>query len=409
MRPVVSQALRRGGGALMCLAAAACGGGGNALSSSTSPVTPASNVVSVVVDGGPAALTYPAVNTLYTTVTVCAPGTSTCQTIDDIEVDTGSYGLRLLAPALTLSLPVVAAANGAALVECLPFADGYSWGPVAQVDVQISGESARAVPVQLIGDPRYPTVPTDCSSSGPKAEDTVVTLGANGILGIGPFVYDCGPVCVSTAIPAAYYACTQAACQNTTVPLANQVLNPVTVFARDNNGTIITLPSVASGGAVSVTGSLIFGIDTESNNQSGTQTVLTIDPNTGYLTTIFNGQTLSSSFVDSGSNSINFSDSSVTPCPSNDFTGFYCPASTLKFSASLQGANGTSILESVSVANAETQANAEPTFRAFPDFGGVNPITGSFDWGLPFFYGRRMANAIEGYTTSAGTGPYVAF
>jgi hypothetical protein len=28
---------------------------------------------------------------------------------------------------------------------------------------------------------------------------------------------------------------------------------------------------------------------------------------------------------------------------------------------------------------------------------------------LPFFYGRRIATDIQGYTTSAGTGPYVAF
>jgi hypothetical protein len=33
----------------------------------------------------------------------------------------------------------------------------------------------------------------------------------------------------------------------------------------------------------------------------------------------------------------------------------------------------------------------------------------SFDWGLPFFFGRRVANAIEGATTSVGTGPYVAY
>jgi hypothetical protein len=33
----------------------------------------------------------------------------------------------------------------------------------------------------------------------------------------------------------------------------------------------------------------------------------------------------------------------------------------------------------------------------------------SFDWGLPFFYGRRVATAIQGYSTSAGTGPYIAF
>ena len=55
-----------------------------------------------------------------------------------------------------------------------------------------------------------------------------------------------------------------------------QVQNPVTMFATDNNGTIITLPSVASAGAANVTGSLIFGIDTESNNASGTETVVPV-------------------------------------------------------------------------------------------------------------------------------------
>jgi len=28
---------------------------------------------------------------------------------------------------------------------------------------------------------------------------------------------------------------------------------------------------------------------------------------------------------------------------------------------------------------------------------------------LPFFYGRRVAVAIQGYTTSVGAGPYVAY
>ena len=64
----------------------------------------------------------------------------------------------------------------------------------------------------------------------------------------------------------------------TNVPLASQVQNPVTLFPTDNNGTIIELPSVAASGATSVTGSLIFGIDTQSNNQSGSQTVLTLNP-----------------------------------------------------------------------------------------------------------------------------------
>ena len=399
------RALRHGCGLVVCLSAISCGGGGNSLTAPSAPVTPGSNVVSIVVNGGPNGI----VNSLLTTVTVCVPGSTTqCQTIDNIVVDTGSYGLRLLAPALSLSFQVARAADGNALVKCTPFASGYMWGPVAAVDVHIAGESASSVPVQLVGDSRFPTVPSDCSSTG-VPYDTVAAFGANGILGIGPFVQDC-PECSVIALPAAYYSCTAVGCTNSVAALASQVQNPVPLFSTDNNGTIITLPAVAAGGAASVTGSLIFGIDTQSNNQSGTQTVLTLQTsgaNFGNLTTIFNGQTLSGSFIDSGSNSIDFNDSSIAQC--TQATGFYCPASTVDLSATLQGANGISVAESFSVANAETFfAQAVPAF-AFPGLAGTNSAAGSFDWGLPFFYGKRIATAIEGYTTSAGTGPYVAF
>ena len=146
---------------------ASCGGSDTVGSSGGSgTVAPANNVVSVTVSAGP---TDNALNVLYTTVTVCLPGTSICQSIDNIQVDTGSYGLRILAPVLTLTFPVVALSNGSALVECTSFVDGYSWGPVTLADVQVSGETASSVPVQIIGDSRYPTVPTDCSNSAPGA------------------------------------------------------------------------------------------------------------------------------------------------------------------------------------------------------------------------------------------------
>jgi hypothetical protein len=407
VRPAATRLLRIGGAMLLSLATLSCGGGNTVAGSSSGggPVTPASNVVSVVVNGGPSELPTPAINLLYTTVTVCVPGTTTCQTIDNIQVDTGSYGLRLLAPVLTLTLPVNASSSGASLVECTTFVDGYSWGPVSRVDVQISGETAHSVPVQLIGDSRFPTVPADCASSGPMAEDTVAQFGANGILGIGPLVQDCGAACVNIPVPAAtYYSCTQAACVAAAVPLTSQVQNPVTLFPTDNNGTIIALPSVSASGAASVTGSLIFGIDTQSNNQSGSQTVLALDQGV-YLNTIFMGQTLTMSFIDSGSNGIFFSDSSITSCPSPN-SNFYCPASPPTVTATLQGANGTSVSESFTVSNLDSAA---ATVTALPGLAGTNPTAGSFDWGLPFFYNRRVATAIEGYTTSAGTGPYIAF
>jgi hypothetical protein len=147
---------------LSSLLAGSCGGGssGSALTSGSGSAPAASNVVSVVVDDGPDPLSNPTANTLYTTVTVCVPGSTTeCQTIDHIQVDTASDGLRILASVLTLSLNVAPAPDNNSLVECTPFADGYSWGPIAMVDFTIAGETASSLPIQLIGDARFAAVP----------------------------------------------------------------------------------------------------------------------------------------------------------------------------------------------------------------------------------------------------------
>src|SRR5882757_6814391 len=95
------------------------GGGGGATVASAPPPSNASNVVSVIVDAGP---NNGSVNTLFTTVTVCVPGSTTsCQTIDHIQVDTGSNGLRLLSSVLTLNLQAATASDGNSLLECTQF------------------------------------------------------------------------------------------------------------------------------------------------------------------------------------------------------------------------------------------------------------------------------------------------
>jgi Protein of unknown function (DUF3443) len=406
-RSALLRGLRHGCAAAMCLAAISCGGGSTLYVPPPPVITPGSNVVGVVVGPGP---TGNSINALYTTVTVCVPGSATqCQTIDNILVDTGSYGLRLLAPPLTLNLGILAAPDGNALLECTVFVDGFSWGPVAAADINIAGESASSVPVQIIGDSRYTAVPSDCSGTGGTEENTVALFGANGVLGIGAFAQDC-PDCAANLITAFYYSCSSGTnCVNTLVPLTSQVQNPVPLFPVDNNGTIITLPAVPSGGAAGATGSLIFGIDTQSNNQSGTPTVLALQtsgPNVSGVTTIYNGQTLSASFIDSGSNALYFNDSNIAPCLSSSFTGFYCPATTGTYGATIQGANGVSAAVTFEVGDAETLPQS---VTAFAGLAGTTTVAGSFDWGLPFFYGNRVATAIAGYSTSAGTGPYVAF
>jgi hypothetical protein len=392
-----------------------CGGSsgsGSGSGSGTTTTTTPSNELAVIVNGGPSDA---AVNTLYTTVTICVPGTTTCQTIDNIQVDTGSYGLRVLASVLTLSLPVASATDGNSLVECTQFVDGYSWGPVATADLQVSGEKASSLPVQVIGSSSFTNVPADCSSTG-SAEDTVASFGANGILGIGVFEQDCGVGCQDSAQGGYYYSCTSTTCNAIAVPVQSQVLNPIPLFTTDNNGSIIKLPSVAAGGTTTVSGSVIFGIDTESNNASGAQTVLTLDPDNGYFTTTFNDEPLTTSFIDSGSNGLFFNDnnsegvSNIATCNTPDFSGFYCPASAVALSATLTGQNGVNTSVSFTVENAQTIDNSNPSYTAFSTLGGqFSTSTTTFDWGLPFFYGRSVYNAIENHTTTAGSGPYVAF
>jgi hypothetical protein len=207
-----------------------------------------------------------------------------------------------------------------------------------------------------------------------------------------------------------YFACTATACTGTTVAAASQVPNPVTRFAHDNNGTIIQLPSVADAGAATVSGTLTFGIDTQSNNVSGTESVFTVN-DVAELTIVFNGMNWTQSFIDSGSNGIYFTDS-IALCTTMGLTTFYCPASNLTLPVTIQGQNGvmTNNMTFV-VGNALTMLNnpAAANYGAFPLLAGSNPNPQSFDFGLAFFYSRRVATAIEGATTTVGTGPYVAF
>jgi len=393
------------------LAMTGCGGGSGGIVTPPNPPPTGQNVVSLVVDAGPAALPLPAANTAYVTVTICAPTTTTCQTIDHISVDTQSSGLRVISSVLTTALaqalPQMSDSSSQPLVECLTFADGYSWGPVKSADIKIAGEEGSSVPIQVIGDSAYSTVPATCSGTGVQ-EDTVASFGANGILGVSVFQQDCGSGCVSSTTPGLYYGCPASGCVQTTATLAQQVQNPVFHFAGDNNGVIVELPSIGSAGAASVTGSLVFGIDTQSNNQLGTATLFSVDAG-GNLVTMFNNQSLTS-FIDSGSNGF-FFPSSLATC-SGGSAAFYCPSSTQSLSATFQSASGNATKGvSFSITSADTLFTDNPSFTAFNDLGGpaTGSIAGEFDWGLPFFFGRNVFVAIEGQNTSAGMGPYVAF
>lgn len=399
------------------LALGGCGGGGGSSSSSAIdvPASTADNTVTITVEPGPANN----VNLPFVSVTICTPGNSSeCQTIDHILVDTGSWGLRIIASQLASNLSLTQQTDGtAAIVECTQFADGYSWGPVKLADITIGGETASAVPIQVIGDSAFPTAPSACISSGNGvAEDSVLSFGANGVLGVGVFEQDCGAYCAANPANGFYYTCSGSTCSPSTVALSKQVVNPVARFSADNNGVIITLPAVGSAGAATVSGTLTFGIGTQSNNSmASSAAVYDVDPNAGTFTTDYGSGVYPNSFLDSGSNALFFADASITACDnSSNVAGFYCPASTLNLYGVIYGySNGNNTTVYFNVANAQTLVNNNPTYAAFSNLASPHALTGGFDWGLPFYYGRTVYTAIENksVTGSSGTyyGPFVAF
>lgn len=383
---------------------AGCGGNSPVVTPPQTITGTGGNVQPISVNLGPTG-NYP--DGAFTSVTVCAPGSSNCQVIDDVLVDTGSFGLRIVGSALgSLSL-TQETVNGNQLAECFQYLDGtFNWGPVQTADVKISGELASSVPVQVLND-AFSVIPSATCTGTPN--DTTASLGANGILGIGALQYDCGSGCTST-IPAVdqYYQCsttTPSSCVVTSAALNQQVQNPVTLFATDNNGVIVELPAITTP-QPTLAGSLVFGIGTQSNNGLGSATVVPMDPNALTFSTSFEGVNMPGSFIDTGSNALFFdsNDSSLPGCPDVDF---YCPTTSANFSAVNSGTSGSASVH-FTVFNADFLFNSQDA--ALPGLGG--PSDGSFtsfDWGLPFFFGRNVYTSIEGKTAPGGTTPYWAY
>ena len=438
--------------ALLAMAASAlcaCGGGGSSGTSlltssssgsgSSSGATSVVNTLAITVDGGSSAIVqandgFPIPNFAYVSVTICASGsTSNCQTIDHVQIDTQSVGLRIMGSVLSSSLlaalPPRTTSGGQPVFECAPFADGYSWGPVATANIELtSDETASSVPIQIIEDVNVPAVPTDCVNAAGTdyAESTPATFGANGLLGVGTLLQDCGADCAAETVPGSYYACTSATssgtCSDITMSVAGQLQNPVAVLSSaDKNGVEIVPAAVSPTGAVAASGTLYLGVGTESNNALGGATVFQVDSLYGqFLDTQYAGVDLPGSVLDMGSNAY-FFNSSIVQCTSSDFSGFYCPSGTLAEAAVIQGESSVTFEGQTAIEGARTGAqlpvafdigNAESfnsSFAALPEIGATGS-NGSFDWGLPFFYGKPLFVVFQGQSAvgSSQVGPYMA-
>ncbi|WP_322053498.1 DUF3443 family protein [Paraburkholderia bannensis] len=361
------------------------------------------NTIPVRVSAASAVRNFPLVS-----VTICRPGSggaTSCATIDNVLLDTGSFGLRLFAstiPAATLAaLPLQTdATSGRNVAACGAFGSGYTWGSLRSADVKMAAEVAPSVPIQVIGDAAIGSVaPASCIWNTALSSPDV--LGANGILGVGVARYDCGAACARSTPATGYYYADAAVATPISMPLARQITNPVALFPVDNNGVIVDMPTVSATGAPTASGTLTFGIGTQSNNQlaSAGTTVMATD-RWGNFSGSLGGASAIQSFVDSGSNTLNFEDYAIV-----QDGGFYVPSTPVNRTIAFTDARGASATANLAIGNANALF-ATYNF-AFSNLGAF--LAQTVDLGMPFFYGKRVYYGIDASAAGGTAAPYVAW
>lgn len=425
------------------------------------PTTMAGNQAPLVVDGGPCTID-PATNrvgpingaqdVIYTTVTICPPGyapsSGSCQSIDHVQLDTGSVGLHILASAMDariLQQLRAVTSNGLPVNDCYAYADGWTWGILRTADVWMGGydgtvsqgERVPGISVDIIGDPASgpisATALSTCSGNGGSpGENSVPMFGANGILGVMP----------TQSESALYYTCTAAGgCSPIVIAPTQEANNPVYSIAGtgDNNGIVVSLQAVGNAGAPTANGTLSFGVGTQANNaftntHPTTYVAAAIIPKIGGLPFTQGWITASSPYTpqskgqqpdaifDTGTSFLALSGSGIPNTGPSTQMWFTPNPSPLTVTAMVQGSlpnsggnAGPLVAQyplSFLVANETTLALQN---WAFDDLAADDTSAGLIIWGAPFFFGRTMYIVDQNTTMSIpgsavpANGPFYAY
>ena len=368
------------------------------------------------------------INTPCVSVTICpdnAPTSSTCTTVNNILIDSGSGGLRVFRSLLTnTNLTIESTSNGNEIADCVTYGDGSAtWGPMALATLTLESLSTtQSIPIQLI-DSTYPNTTTSaiCQSTD-GLPTTPTTLGFNGLLGTVPIVYD---------NVSSYYSCNQNSCTQIINPQESQVAaNPIAFLpAGYENGVTFKFPALGDTGAINAEGFAIFGVGTNIDNTppdsvnlnyypissstvptgaDGQSTTIPIS----MLTSLDDSPNITYGFLDTGSNYLYFDDSNIPKTVTN-YSYYYSPSNLV----TLQPYNTTKAYDSVleeSVATSINVYNGNYLFgqtnnSAFNDNAAPYGVPYYIDYGLPFFFGKTIYMCFEGKVCNGIAGPYWAF
>jgi len=373
-----------------------------------SNIAPADNVLPITVGR---------TNKFLVSLTVCVPGSNLCQTVDKIMVDTGSVGLRIHAsvlPVLQGQLPLQGQ-SGKVIAQCATFGNFYTWGSLRAADVGFGAHKASALPVQVYDDPALPAVSsTGCGTQiGGLIDADPAAVQFNGVLGIrGTRLDELGT----------FYSCqTSGKTCSTTVLTDKELLpNPIINLPQDNNGYQIVMPSIPIDGSSQVTGALVLGLNTQSNNnlsQTGTSASNMLALDSKQRVALYIDGVSYGALIDSGTSVNTLSTTNVPTCGASAPLA-YCSSPitmqpiqlaaavkpTIVLVASLYIGNWLNLLATNLPAIGTLTAKTPSTVVA----NGVQSILGA-----PFFYGKRISFGITGQTVQTNntqvTNSFVAF
>jgi hypothetical protein len=179
----------------------------------------------------------------------------------------------------------------------------------------------------------------------------------------------------------------------------------------------VNLPAVPAPGAPTLMGEIVLGIGTQANNQVGSVSLLSTDE-VGYvntqITTTNAQKTYPKAFIDTGSNGLYFDNglALLRECTNDEGPGFYCPSSDVQLSTTVTGQNRVSATVAFTVSNAGNLF-ASRNDAVMPNLAGPVGDSATFDWGLPFYFGRKVYQGLDGKSTTLDgqsvTGPFIAF
>ncbi|MDD3265597.1 MAG: DUF3443 family protein [Burkholderiales bacterium] len=340
------------------------------------------------------------INTMYVSITLCTNSAGTnCQTIDNIILDTGSFGLKINKSALpesfVLQMPRVTTTDDQMVYACNTFGSGYVFAEEHYGILKLANTMTNNVIVQIIENSPSAEIPDDCIAKGPF--DDFANFGANGIIGVNPAIgLDNSSILLyKKDINGNYVALSSG--ESAIVPMLNK--NPLPNLSSNNNGFVISIPPVTQNTNTNVSGTMILGVNTSSMNQVTNKTNLVVASESDlssvcnsacFYSKINNPESTIPAVFDSGTNSWVFMNDELQ---SSACSYGYCPESPFTWVSSVYSydfaANESYVITGVITKDETNPSGDTVSFSVMPGWGYYNYNNETL-YGSPFFFGKNV-------------------